>query len=464
MKQQKTGRLSAFLLAFSLLFLLTSAVSVAAEPAGKPITIAIISDIHLYDPALGTTDPAFEAYLESQDNKLEAQSEAIFKSALNILLNSDAQVILIAGDLTNNGEYVNHQRVASYLGRLVDAGKQVFVINGNHDIFNPNACSYSGNTATRVKNITPDEFKSLYRAFGYGQARAKDANSLSYAVDLTPDVRLIVIDSCRYAASDTKPQTAGEISGAKLQWVEDQIRDAKTKGKTVFGMMHHALVPHFSTETTFFPGFVVDNYTALQENFSSLGLQVMFTGHFHAQDLAGQYFTNNKYILDIGTGSLVNYPVPIRFVQVTADRKHLNITSTTVSSINYDLKGAANFQTYALNAMYTGLREMFLQLATGVLVGQGYSSDTAAKLAAEMAAKQVAPNVTVSDLFVKAALAHYHGDESLYATTKAMIQDLTSSGDPATKLMGQNMLSMSTDIPPADNKVTIDLLTGKATN
>lgn len=422
-----------------------------------------MSDIHLYDPALGTTGPAFEAYLASQDDKLEAESDAIFQSALNILLNSDVQVVLIAGDLTNNGEYVNHQRVANYLGRLANAGKRVFVINGNHDIFNPNANSYSGNTATRVKNTTPDEFKSLYRAFGYDQAKAKDTNSLSYTVDLAPDVRLIVIDSCQYAASDTTPATAGEISGAKLQWVEGQIRSAKAEGKTVLGMMHHAIVPHFTTETTFFPGFVVDDYVALQQNFSSLGLQVMFTGHFHAQDLAGQYFSNNRYMLDIGTGSLVNYPVPIRFVEVTADRKHLNITSTRVTSINYDLKGAANFQAYALNTMSTGLREMFLQLATGVLVGQGYSSDTAAKMAAEMAAKQVAPNVTVSDLFVKAALAHYHGDESLDAATKAMIQGLTSSSDPATKLMGQNMLSMSTDVPPADNIITIDLLSGKAT-
>jgi 3',5'-cyclic AMP phosphodiesterase CpdA len=435
----------------------------AAGPVSKPIKIAVMSDIHVYDPALGTTGAAFDAYLASQDNKLEAESEAIFQSALNIILNSDVQVVLIVGDLTNNGEYVNHQRVASYLGKLANAGKQVFVINGNHDIFNPSSCSYSGNTATRVKNTSPDEFRSLYHAFGYAQAVAKDANSLSYAVDLSPDVRLIVIDSCRYAASDTTPQTAGEVSGARLQWVENQIRVAKAAGKTVFGMMHHAIVPHFGTETTVFPGFVVDNYATLQQDFSSLGLQVVFTGHFHAQDLAGQYFADNKYVLDIGTGSLVNYPVPIRFVEVTADRKQLNITGTRVTNVNFDLKGAANFQTYARNAMIAGLKEMFVQLATGALVSQGVSSDTAQKRAMEMAATRVAADVTVGDLFVRAALAHYQGDENLDAATKAMIRQLASSSDPLTRLMGQNMLAMATDVPPADNFVKIDLRTGKAT-
>ena len=464
MKQQKFWLQSVFLLVFSLFFVLTSAVSLAAAAVNHPIKIAVISDIHLYDPALGTTGSAFEAYLVSQDLKMEAESDAIFQSALNTLLNSDAQVVLIAGDLTNNGEYINHQRMANYLGRLVKAGKQVFVINGNHDILNPDASSYSGDTATRVRNITPDEFKNLYHAFGYDQAVAKDTNSLSYVVDLTTDVRLVVIDSCKYDASNKRPVTAGDISGGKLQWVESQIRDAKTKGKTVLGMMHHGIVPHFSMETTFFPGFVVDNYAALQKDFSSLGMSVMFTGHFHSQDLAGQYFPNNTYMLDIETGSLVNYPVPIRFVEVSADRKQLNITSTMVTSSNYDLKGAANFQAYALNGMPAGLRLMLFQQLTAILVHQGYAADVASDMAMKLGATQVAPNVMINDLFTKVALAHYHGDENLDATTKAQIQELASSSDPNTKLVGQYMLSMSTDVPPADNNLKIDLLTGKATN
>jgi len=464
MKQQKIWQLSVFLLVFSLFFGLTSAVSLAAPSVNNPIKIAIISDIHLYDPALGTTGSAFETYLVSQDLKLEAESDAIFQSALNTLLNSDAKIVLISGDMTNNGEYVNHQRMVHYLGRLIKAGKRVFVINGNHDILNPDASSYSANTTKRVKTITPDEFKSLYHAFGYDQAIAKDTNSLSYVVDLTPDVRLIVIDSCQYNANNNKPVTAGDVSGTKLQWVESQIRNAKAQGKTVLGMMHHGIVPHFGMETTFFPGFVVDNYAALQQDFSSLGMPVMFTGHFHSQDLAGQYFPNNKYMLDIETGSLVNYPVPIRFVEVTADRKQLNITSTMVTSITHDLKGAANFQSYALNGMPAGMSYMLLQQLTAILIHQGYLADAAADMATKIADTQVAPNVTINDLFARVAIAHYHGDENLDATTKALIQQLASSGDPNTKLLGQYMLSLSTDVPPADNNVKIDLLTGKAIN
>ncbi len=438
--------------------------TIHAGPVHNPIKIAIMSDIHVYNPALGTTGSAFQAYLAQDGGRMEVASEAIFDSALDIVLNSDAQVLLIAGDTTNNGELASHELVAEKLDRLTKAGKKVFVINGNHDIFNPGASSYSGNTATRARNASPEDFKALYHALGYDQAIAKDPNSLSYAVNLAPDVQLIAIDSCIYAASNTKPVTGGDISGLKLQWIESQIKSAKAEGKTVIGMMHHGIVPHFTTEPVDFPGFVVNNYAALQNTFSNLGLQIMFTGHFHAQDLAGQYFGNNQYMLDIETGSLVNYPAPIRFVEVTADRKQLNITSTNVTHINYDLNGAADFQTYAMNITSAGLKSLLPQLTISALMSQGESPEAASAAAAKLAATQVAQGVTISDLFVKAVLAHYHGDENLAPATMALLRELASSSDPLVKMTGQNMLSLATDISPADININIDIKTGKVKN
>lgn len=462
MKQQKKWQLSVLMLLSSLFFVLTCSSALAATPAGQGLKIAIISDPHLYDSRLGTTGSAFEKYLESQDFKMEVESEAILQSAIDRIIKSDAQVVLVPGDMTNNGEYVNHMRMTSYLDKLVKAGKQVVVIDGNHDILNPDAASYAGDTRTRVRSITPEEFKNSYHAFGYSEAVAKDTNSLSYVVELAADVRLIVIDSCKYDVSNTKHVTAGEVAGERLTWVKMQIADAKSQGKTVLGMMHHGIVPHFSTERRMFPGFVVNNYDVLQREFSSLGLQVMFTGHFHSQDLAGQYFSENQYMLEIETGSLLNYPVPIRFVELTADRKQLHITSEKVKDVDYELQGAADFTEYALKNMPRGLKAMFLQQVTGVLIKDGCNWDEATQKAEKLADTEVAPGVTVSDLFVIAATAHYQGDENINPATKALIQNVAGSKEHITKLVGENMLAMVTDVPPADNNVTIDLRTGRA--
>lgn len=430
--------------------------------AGQTIKLAIISDPHLYYRGLGTTGPYFEEYLKSQCYKMEAESEAILESALNIIIRSDAQVVLIPGDMTNNGEEVNHKLMVSHLKKLTDAGKQVVVINGNHDILNPDAKSYAHGTAlpVRMPSITPAEFRKLYSAFGYDKAVDKDTKSLSYTIDLADDVRLIAIDSCQYSLDNEHHITKGDISGDKLTWVEKQIKDAKDHGKIVLGMMHHGIVPHFSTQTAMFPGFVVDNYMALQADFSSWGLQVMFTGHFHSQDLSGKYFADKRYMLEIETGSLINYPVPIRFVEVSKDRKWLNITSKRVQEINYKLPKGTDFTKYTEDNISRGSKEMFLQQVGAMLSNTKIPSTV--KTAEELAAKVVVPGITVSDLFVRAAMAHYHGDEDVDPATKKLMQGIAASKDPIIKGVGENMVAMVTDVPPADNNVRIDLRTGKA--
>ena len=433
------------------------------RPAGTSIKFAILSDPHLYPAKLGTTGSAFEQYLKSQCYKMEAASEAILASAIDSIKNSDVDVVLLPGDMTNNGEAESHTCMIEYLNELIKAGKQVVLINGNHDILNPDAKKYVDNTTKKIDSISPNEFKKQYAQFGYNYANAKDNNSLSYTIDLATDVRLIVIDSCLYNRKNEHHITAGSLSNKQQKWINKQIQDAKNKKMIVLGMMHHGIVPHFSTEPKMFKGFVIEKYDVLQKKFSKRGLQVMFTGHFHSQDIAGQYFEKDRYMLDIETGSLVSDPIPIRFVELTPDRQALKINSQRITDVAYSTPEFKTFADYAKYNQAAGAKQLFLQLATGLFLQQNPNPTDpkqAAIAATNLAATKI-EGIPIIDLFQQATKAHYQGDEAIDEKTKERIQLLANSNEPVPKLMGENMLAMAVDTPPVDNNLTIDLRTGK---
>ena len=102
------------------------------------VNLAILADIHYYAPELGTTGSAFQDYLAG-DRKMLVESKTTLASAIHSIKQSNAQIVLICGDLTKDGELLCHQQVAQALRQLTSVGKKVFVINGNHDIYNPAA-------------------------------------------------------------------------------------------------------------------------------------------------------------------------------------------------------------------------------------------------------------------------------------------------------------------------------------
>ncbi|MBP2650110.1 MAG: cyclic 3,5-adenosine monophosphate phosphodiesterase [Firmicutes bacterium] len=415
--------------------------------------IAVISDVHYYAPELGTTGSEFENYL-ANDRKMLKESAAILRSVVNAIKRSDAEIVLITGDLTKDGELLCHQQLIGYLEELQQAGKKVFVINGNHDINNPDAYSYSGSSKTRVPTISSSDFKQLYHNFGYDQAIAKDPTSTSYVVEPFNGLRIIAMDSCLYEPQ----QTAGGFSASRLAWIKDQIKDASLHKKTIIGMMHHGITEHFWGQATFFPEYIIPNANQIANEFSALGLKIVFTGHFHAQDITEKqtiFNHKNSFMLDIETGSLVSPPSPIRYVELTADNK-IKISTKTIKSIDYNTNGL-DFQTYAKNIFEIDLTKQVPFRLAGFMMDHGYTKAQATVFVN----KQVAPplQITVSDLLVKAAEAHYFGDEAIDPQTLAICNNMKNYSELRT--IGKFVQSFRTDLYPADNNVTIDLVTGK---
>ncbi len=451
----KKARLLLFL-SLALLVMILSVSSVQTHCCNpERIKLAVFSDPHYFAPQYVSEGTAFSSYL-AQDRKLLAESKAILSRAIDSIRRTDAQIVLITGDLTKDGEWLSHMQVASYLKQLKKAGKAVFVVPGNHDINNPHAVKYDGASTIPVKHITPVEFVKIYHNYGYRQAIARDPYSLSYVVEPISGLRIIAIDSCSYEDNllNDAPTTHSGLKPQTLDWIKGQIKQAKVCNKQIIGMMHHGLMPHFSMEKALFSEFVIEDWENISTEFADLGMKVVFTGHFHAQDIIQKQTPNNNTIYDIETGSLVTYPCPYRIINLTNAR--MDIKTKTIQTINYDTQGKP-FPTYAADFLNAGLSQVVPQVLTGLLIKQGIPANEAAAAAKQLAATQLAPSFTMLDLATTALRAHYIGDETSDAMIGNIISALQASPDPLTQMFGNIAYSLLNDSLPADNEVTLEL-------
>jgi len=411
----------------------------AAAQADRTMTFAVFSDPHFYDPSLGTSGKAFEDYLD-RDRKLLRESEELLQEAISYIKNSDASFVLIPGDLTKDGSLVSHTRFAAYLKTLEESGKQVYVVPGNHDVLNNEAMSFRGDSAIPVANINPEDFARIYRQFGYDEALERDPASLSYVAEPQKGTWLLALDACRYMENEGQhhPVTDGRISVETLNWVRQVLLKAKEENKRVFAMMHHGLVEHYKGQEKYYGEYLVDDYNEIGKLLAMNGVKLVFTGHYHAQDLAMKRYSDEAFLVDIETGSLVTYPCPVRTIIWKNDS--LSISSWKVESIP---SHPDNFQAFAKDYVIKGIAG----IAENTLIGMGLRPVDASKLSTQVGL---------------AFCAHYEGDET--APDKAL--DLKG-----VNLLGRFIISfrkslvkgLYNDLEPADNNLEINLRDGSWT-
>jgi len=411
----------------------------AQAPAYPEIGFIVFSDPHIYDPSLGITGKAFEAYLD-KDRKLLRESPEILESAIASIKNLKHDIVLVSGDLTKDGEKVSHELFASYLAQLEAAGKKVYVIPGNHDIVNGHSYKYVGDNIERVPNITADQFAQMYSDFGFKDALQRDPNSLSYVAELQPGLWLLALDSNLYRENveDKESVTDGKFSAETLMWIEKMLGQAAKENKAVIVMMHHGIMEHYAGQQKNYGEYIVDDYEEVAKLLANYNARLVFTGHYHAQDITEKKYDNGKFVFDIETGALVTYPCPFRVVTIDKDQI-ATIVSERVTSI---ASHPDNFPAYAKQYLQDGIAT----IATGVLVGYKVDRPEAEKIAQEIAV---------------GFGAHYGGDEQL-APGQTMVTETGLS--PLAWLVIQYrkdlILGLWNDLPPPDNNLTINLKDG----
>ncbi len=412
-----------------------SAKSSAPPPAAR---LLVFSDPHFLDPSLGSTGQALASYVASE-GKMIVESDAILRALLAEVEAENPQAILVPGDLTKDGELASHNTVVGYLRRMRAGGRRVFVIPGNHDIENAGALRYMGEMATPVPTLSASEFVSLYGDMGYDAALARDPASLSYVAEIVPGLWLLALDSCIYRDEASPATTAGRLTEPTRAWIAAQLSLAASQGSRVIAMMHHGLVEHFAYQGVSFAEYLVSDRDAIAALLSNGGVGAVFTGHFHANDVTqGRPSGAARSIYDIETGSTVTYPSPYRLVDVLGDT--LAITTKHVMTIDRDLEGAADFQSYAKARLHADVSRSL----SNVLQAPPYS------IPADVVTR-------ILPWLVDATVAHYAGDEVMPASVPGEVQSLLSSGSSVQMMAGTMLRSIWTDLPPSDNHLVINL-------
>ncbi|MBU2644796.1 metallophosphoesterase [bacterium] len=402
----------------------------------------VVSDTHYFDPRLGTTGKAFQAYLD-KDRKLLAESSELMTAAVQAIEKLPADFVIISGDLTKDGEKSSHQAVAENLARIVQSGKGVFVIPGNHDILNGEAIAFDGDQTRAVENITPDEFAVIYEDYGYAASLDRDTETLSYLAEPVPGLWLLALDSCLWKTNEPgkHSRSGGAFSQHTLQWIESTLIRAKREKKSVMAMVHHGVLEHYPSNDNYYPQYLIHDHERVAEMLAHYDVMLVFSAHFHAQDITRKSFgQSGKVIYDIETGSLVTAPCPYRIVEITFDQKAV-IQSRFIDTIP---SHPEDFKTYREDYVFDGTIKL---------------GDAALKkyMVSEKDRQRLNPQIA------RAYITHLRGDEVRPAT----ILDKTELG-----LWGRLILALQgdlidgwyTDLPPADNQVTIDLTDGTYQN
>jgi len=264
---------------------------------------AIVSDPHIGVPHTIWDHPSRFHLVEISIPALELILDHLQQQPLDFLL--------LPGDLTQHGEPENNAWLQKRLSQLPFP---VYVIPGNHDV---------PNLLPNERSIGPKDFPYYYRHCGY-----ENPEQLYYTCEVLPGVQLIGLNSNQF---DESGNQLGLLDQPQLAWLEQVL--AQLTDKLVLVMVHHNVVEHLPGQAHHPLGrrYMLDNALVLRKILYDAGVNLVFTGHLHVQDIAC-----NQGVYDITTGSLVSYPHPYRILQLRTDdwgRRWLQIESHRVESV-----------------------------------------------------------------------------------------------------------------------------------
>ncbi|MDR2736585.1 MAG: metallophosphoesterase [Gracilibacteraceae bacterium] len=367
-----------------------------ASPAPYPdVRFALMSDLHYYDGSvLGAEGEALQKYMNA-DRKLLLDSIELLDFAINqieAVRESDdgPQLVLVPGDLTKDGERINHEQVVARLQAFVDMGLPVYVVPGNHDINNHEAVCYVGGDEEPVDTVSSDEFAQIYGNMGFNDALMRDEDSLSYVAEPVPGLWLIGLDACRYRENQPGHESliSGKISQTTENWLVDVLKQAISRQKAVFVLTHHGVVEHWEGQAKQHPQYLIQDYQYVGRLLASYKVRLVFSGHYHAQDVAYGNFAKG-FLYDVETGSLVTPPCPVRFCSISNN----TMTIESVTLVDKLRPG-------------TDFAEQALAFARASVISEAYNAARSYKVP-EKDAQYVAEGV--GDAF----MAHYAGDEDV---------------------------------------------------
>ena len=394
--------------------------------AQNPLRIGVITDLHYLSENLMTKGSSLDKYV-LQNGRTIQHSPAILDKVFEEYILAEIDVLLITGDLTKDGEYQSHIDLTKRLATLEQRGIRVYVIPGNHDINMPNSIGFRADSTYKVNNVSPQQFAEIYDAYGYTSAFSRDSSSLSYVSELDNKTWLLAIDAAKYDEYTTSSITSGRINPETEEWILEILQQAKEKNIRVLGMMHWGLVEHLPYQSIFFAKYLIDDWQRLSNLFADNGLEIIFTGHFHTNDITAYKTNSGNVIYDIETGTLSSYPYAYRFIDYYPDRMEIKTRNITGTTDCPNLAEESKKQLYDLSK----------KLSLSMLRGKGLD---ATEPSIQLLAK------TMAEIFV----IHAAGDEQINDDLRKTLKLLSAQME-----VPIDVDELELDLPPSDNNLTI---------
>ena len=306
-------------------------------------SIYIASDIHLYSKNLiGDNNTNYIKENFTSDGRVQEYDYELVNSLVNEVNKNKPEYLVISGDLSFNGEKDSHLELVKLLDKIEDT--KVLVIPGNHDTYSLNSFSCLDDKVTTIDSITSDEFKSIYKDYGYSDAYSYDKDSLSYIYEISEDKWLLMLDTnqSKYNEEFGMNIVGGSIYENTYKWMEENLRYAKENGIEVISVSHHNLLVH---NKLFKLSYTLFNNEEIIDLLTKYDVKLNMAGHLHIQSIKNTV-KNEKEFYDISSGSLLDYGNRIGILDIYSD--YLKYESKKIDFIDSSL----DFNKYSYDVFY----------------------------------------------------------------------------------------------------------------
>ena len=293
----------------------------------------LLTDTHFFKHSLGCWGKEYDEFMRFEQ-KCFAETEAINNAVFDWVDKTDlTDTVLIAGDLSFNGEYESHLGFIELLKKLKENGKRVFVITADHDFKrdDDNAFCFDDEGRHAPKATPRDELFDLYYEYGFKDAIAVDRKHLSYVAQLCDGVRLLALNNdgnCR----DFKTYDEEQIA-----WIKEQTKKAREDGQMMIAMNHYPLLAG-QPILSIVPSAVQKNAGDISTMLADEGVHVVFTGHMHNQSINLKVTEKGNKLYDVCTGSIIASPSVMRLVTVESPKK-IKIETINCPDFEWDTNG-----------------------------------------------------------------------------------------------------------------------------
>lgn len=325
----------------------------------------LLTDTHLVSKQNWVDAPPINRRERGDQIALKASPEILDAFLAKIIADQDTDTVIFIGDNVNSGDKASHEDFRARLDRLKAAGKKVYVTTATHDYCSPNgedecfqhdAVRYTETGTEPTAFFLRKDLAPFYADYGPHQALSVDPESGSYTVQLGDGVRMILI------VDNGNGRSHCGLFEAGMQWLTDQIKDAKATGNFVLLAVHHPVIAPWEVYRHMVEYELYGGYRELSELMCSEGVRVVFTGHTHVQNIRKYTDDAGRWFVDVSTTAAVSAKGQMRYVTVDADTGICDIQSVGLETLPGVDTGGKSAYEYLYGLNFAGRVERFFPL------------------------------------------------------------------------------------------------------